>query len=76
MEAFEVQSPESTLSYPLYMTAHIEYFLFRERMKALEQPRHRFWIEEDEPLVKAITYNNLNLQCLLVQTGCIWYAEI
>lgn len=35
------------------------------------------WIlKEDEPLVKEITYNNLHLQCLLVQTGCIWYAEI
>lgn len=45
-------------------------------MKALEQPRHGFPIEEDEPLVIANTYNNLHLQCLLVQTGCIWYAEI
>ena len=43
MEAFEVQSPETTLSFPLYMIAQIENFLFRERMKALEQPRHGFW---------------------------------
>jgi hypothetical protein len=37
-------------------------------MKALEQPRHEFQIEEDEPLVIPITSNNLRLQCLLVQT--------
>lgn len=69
-------SPEATLSFPICITAQIENILFRQRMKALEQPRHGFRIEENEPLVIAITYNNLHLQCPLVQTGCIWYAEI